>query len=136
MVLAAGAACSERLAHSSARGPLLSWDHGPKVTTGQGFSMTAIAGKSDGSVICWCCGSSNPAESVVHLGDHPEVGVCLACAHFLHQRARQREDELHPSAGTRLRNALRAGRSEVIKRGWPDKPLLGGVLRWLGRRLP
>jgi hypothetical protein len=85
---------------------------------------------------CWCCGQNQPPESVVHLGNHPEVGVCLDCAHFLHQRARAREDELRPSPAARARDGLRALRSLVIARRWHEKPLIGPVLRRLGTRLP
>ena len=48
-------------------------------------AQRAYGGESDGQVTCWCCGSSQSELSVVRLGDHPEVAVCLRCAHFLHQ---------------------------------------------------
>jgi hypothetical protein len=88
------------------------------------------------SVVCWCCGDSRPTDSVVQLGSHPEVVVCLACAHFLHQQAMAREDALRPSAASRLRDGLRTARRVVMQRRWHQKPVIGGVLRWLGRRLP
>ena len=90
----------------------------------------------DGMVRCWCCGQHRPVEQVVHLGSHPEVAVCLGCAHFLHQQARAREDELRPSLTGRGRDVLRAGRALVMRRGWHRAPGVGRVLRWLGRRLP
>jgi hypothetical protein len=62
--------------------------------------------------------------------------VCLACAHFLHQRAGEREDALHPSFAGRLRDSARSARRLVMRRGWHQHPLLGRPLRWLGRRLP
>jgi hypothetical protein len=77
-----------------------------------------------------------PPEEIVHLADRPEVGVCLGCAHFLHQRARAREDELRPSPGARARDGLRAVRGLVVTRRWHEKPVIGPVLRWLGPRLP
>lgn len=49
-----------------------------------------------GGAECWCCGHDYSAERLVHLGSHPEVGVCLRCAHFLHRQAGQREDALRP----------------------------------------
>lgn len=87
-------------------------------------------------LVCWCCGQQQRPTEVVHLGDHPEVGVCLGCAHFLHQRARAREDDLRPSPAARARDGLRAVRGLVIAHRWHEKPLIGPVLRWLGSRLP
>jgi hypothetical protein len=87
-------------------------------------------------VACWCCGRSRPESGVVRLGGHPEVAVCLSCAHFLHRQARGREDALRPSPAGRVRDGMRAGRRLVIQRGWQHKPLIGPVLRWLGGRLP
>jgi hypothetical protein len=95
-----------------------------------------VGGDFDGGAQCWCCGRRRPADAVVHLGDHPEVVVCLECAHFLHQRARAREDALAPSPATRIRDGLRAARRLVLRRGWHEKPVIGPVLRWLGARLP
>jgi hypothetical protein len=73
---------------------------------------------------------------LIRLGQHPEVGVCLRCGHFLHQQARGREDALRPSPGSRMRDGLRAGRRIVMDQGWHQKPVIGRPLRWLGRRLP
>jgi hypothetical protein len=95
--------------------------------TGQGFT---------GPVECWCCGRRRDETDVVRLGSHPEVAVCLRCAHVLHQRARGREDAARPSPAGRVRDGLRAGRGLVIRRGWQDRPVIGPVLRWLGPRLP
>ena len=96
--------------------------------------MAIETGPADGQGECWCCGQQKP--DVVRLGNHPEVAVCLDCAHFLHQRARAREDELRPSPGARIRDALRAARGVVIRRGWHERPVIGPILRRLGRRLP
>jgi hypothetical protein len=93
-------------------------------------------GESNGLVRCWCCGQRRPAESVVHLGEHPEVAVCLNCAHFLHQRARSIEDAQRRSAAARARDGVRAVRQLVIARHWHEKPVIGPLLRWLGARLP
>ena len=92
--------------------------------------------EADNQPTCWCCGRHRPSEGLVHLGNHPEVGVCLDCAHFLHQRARAREDELRPTPAGRARDGLRTVREWVIARRWHEKPLIGPVLRWLGSRLP
>ncbi|NYJ07061.1 hypothetical protein [Petropleomorpha daqingensis] len=87
-------------------------------------------------VACWCCGRSRPESGVVRLGSHPEVAVCLSCAHYLHQQARGREDALRPSPGARVRDVGRAIRRQVIQHGWQHKPVIGPVLRWLGSRMP
>jgi hypothetical protein len=89
-----------------------------------------------GEVACWCCGQPRPESAVVRLGSHPEVAVCLDCAHVLHQRARGLEDAAHPSPAGRLRDGLRAGRRLVMRRGWHQAPVIGPLLRRLGRRLP
>lgn len=99
-------------------------------------AATAAGGGSGGQVACWCCGAPRPEEDVVRLGDHPEVAVCQGCAHFLHQRARAREDELRPSAAGTARDVLRAARELVIRRGWHNRPVIGPLLRRLGTRLP
>jgi hypothetical protein len=73
---------------------------------------------------------------MVHLEKHPEVAVCLRCAHFLHQQAWQLEDAGKPSVTARLRDRLRSARRAVMARGWHAHPVLGRPLRWLGRHLP
>jgi len=99
-------------------------------------AQRAYGGESDGQVSCWCCGSSESEASVVRLGNHPEVAVCLRCAHFLHQQARGREDAGRTSPATRFRDALRAARRFVIEHGWHQKPLIGPLLRRIGRHTP
>ena len=91
---------------------------------------------TDGTADCWCCGRPRPESDVVRLGGHPEVAVCLRCAHYLHQQARSREDARRPSAAARVRDALRAGRRLVMRRGWHQAPVIGRLLRRLGQRLP
>ena len=100
--------------------------------------MTAEASpmESGGEVTCWCCGAERSPSGVVHLGNHPEVAVCLRCAHFLHKQARGREDALRSSPAARLRDALRALRLQVIRRRWHQQPGIGRLLRWLGRHTP
>jgi hypothetical protein len=96
----------------------------------------AGAGPPPADIECWCCGQRAPELEVVHLGNHSEVAVCLPCTHFLHQQARGREDAARPSPGSRIRDALRAGRRLVMRHGWQHTPVIGPVLRWLGPRLP
>jgi hypothetical protein len=98
--------------------------------------VAAEKNATPGLATCWCCGHQRADTEVVHLGNHPEVVVCLPCAHFLHQQARSREDAARPSLGARGRDALRAGRREVMRRDWHRKPIIGPALRWLGPRLP
>ena len=97
---------------------------------------SASAADSGDGVACWCCGALRGEADVVRLGDHPEVAVCLGCAHFLHQRARAREDESRPSPAAKARDLLRAARQPVIRHGWHERPVIGPLLRRLGTRLP
>jgi len=101
-------------------------------------STPAAAGSAgaDGGSACWCCGHEYSSEQLVHLGSHPEVGVCLRCAHFLHQQAGQRKDALRPSIAGRLRDGMRWCRRVVMDHGWHQRPVIGRPLRWLGRRVP
>jgi hypothetical protein len=85
---------------------------------------------------CWCCGNTYPSDALLHLGTHPEVAVCLGCAHYLHKRAGAREDEQRRSPAARVRDVLRYGRDLVIHRGWHRAPIIGPILRRLGRQLP
>jgi hypothetical protein len=39
---------------------------------------------------CWCCGRARSSDTLVHLGNHPEVNICISCVHFLQRRARDR----------------------------------------------
>lgn len=100
--------------------------------------MTGTAVNSGESDLaeCWCCGTRQPKTAVVHLGNHAEVVVCLRCAHFLHQQARQREDALRPSPAGRARDELRKVRRMVMRQGWHQLPFIGRPLRWLGKHVP
>jgi hypothetical protein len=103
----------------------------------QGVAAAAAADASDGGQAeCWCCGQQYASERLVRLGSHPEVAVCLGCAHFLHRQARAREDALRPSISGRARDALRSVRRMAMDQGWHQRPLIGPPLRWLGRHLP
>jgi hypothetical protein len=108
----------------------------PAASAAQPAPAAVAEAVDDGMVRCWCCGQQRPAGQMVYLGSHPEVAVCLACAHFLHRRARAREDQLHPTLAGRGRDVLRAGREQVIRRGWQHAPGVGRLLRWAGSRLP
>ena len=100
--------------------------------------MTAEVSPSEsgGEIPCWCCGARRLPAGVVPLGNHPEVAVCLGCAHFLHKQARAREDASRTSPAARLRDGLRAVRWLVIRRGWHQTPGIGRLVRRLGRHTP
>jgi hypothetical protein len=96
----------------------------------------APVGEFDGAAMCWCCGKGLILGQVVSLGNHPEVELCLPCAHYLHRQANAREDALRPSPASRIRDRVRAARKTVIQRQWHQKPIIGRTLRWLGRHTP
>lgn len=98
--------------------------------------MTQVPAEIDGSAVCWCCGDQHAESSVVRLGDHPEVTLCLRCAHFVHRRAQAIEDAGVRTMATRARDVVRTSESFVIQHGLQCKPVIGPLLRWLGTRLP
>ena len=61
--------------------------------------VTAVDVPDDGDGQCWCCGTVERPDRMVHLGNHPEVHLCLRCAHFVHQQAGQIEDEVRGGPG-------------------------------------
>ena len=73
---------------------------------------------------------------MVHLGNHPEVALCLRCARWAAKQGKQIEDRTRTGPLVRVRDRLRLARQKVIQRGWHRNRWLGGALRWLGRRLP
>lgn len=86
--------------------------------------------------VCWCCGCSGTDKRMVHLGEHPEVAVCIRCAHSLSKWAWELDDRSKSGPGVMARDAFRAARTAVVQRGWQDSPLLGGPIRWIGKWLP
>jgi|SRR4051812_48276501 hypothetical protein len=95
-----------------------------------------VTGGPSGEVACWCSGQLLSEPDVLRLGEHPEAAVCLGCAHFLHQRARAREDEARPSPAARARDVLQAARGLVVRHGWQSRPVIGPLLRRLDTWLP
>lgn len=91
---------------------------------------------TDAAPKCWCCGKDHPEERLVRLGAHPEVGVCLDCARWLHRRARRREDENRTGLAPRIRAGIDTVRASVICRGWHRRGVLGALLRRIDRHLP
>jgi hypothetical protein len=43
---------------------------------------------------CWCCGT-RPVAGLLHLSEHPEVGVCFRCVTYLHKRKRELKRQAH-----------------------------------------
>jgi hypothetical protein len=82
---------------------------------------------------CWCCGRITSPAALVHLGKHPEVGVCVSCVRFLGRRAR---DYQASQMRIRLRGAAESIRGQVMSRGWHERRLIGPVLRWINRHAP
>lgn len=97
---------------------------------------TAVDLHDDGNVQCWCCDTRDARERMVQLGNHPEVHLCLRCAHFVHQQAWEIEDEGTRGLGPLARDHFRNLRAEVLRRGWHHNRFIGGRLRWLGKYLP
>lgn len=94
---------------------------------------TQAANGQAGQSACWCCGQTKPAEALVHLGHHPEVGICVNCVHFLRRRARDYQATV---ARQRLRSAAESVRGQVIQRGLHERPVIGPALKWLNQHLP
>jgi hypothetical protein len=94
-------------------------------------AQTAIGQTGESS--CWCCGRVSSEDALVHLGNHPEVGICVNCVHFLRRRARDRQAT---AMRQRLRGAAESIRGEVMARGWHQRPVIGPALRWLNRHVP
>ena len=90
----------------------------------------------DGRVQCWCCDTVDDPNRMVHLGNHPEVQLCLRCAHFVHQQAWEIDDEGKRGPAALARDRFRNLRVEVMCRGRHQNKLIGGKLRWLSKYLP
>lgn len=85
---------------------------------------------------CWCCGSVGNGDRMVHLGNHPEVALCLRCARFVAKSGREIEDRDKDGGAARARDQFRTVRKAVVRRGWHNAPVIGAALRWIGRRTP
>jgi hypothetical protein len=91
-------------------------------------TATHLAGQSR----CWCCGQPRSEDALVHLGDHPEAGICISCVHFLRRRARDHQATVMRQT---LRGAAESVRGQAMARGWHQRRW-SGLLQWLNRRLP
>jgi hypothetical protein len=74
---------------------------------------------------CWCRNQIRSEVTLVHLGHHPEVGICAGCVQFLRRRAR---DQQATVMRQRLRGAAESVRGEVMARGWHQRPVIGPAL--------
>ena len=97
---------------------------------------TAIDLHDEGDVQCWCCDTIDSPDRMVQLGNHPEVHLCLQCAHYVHQQAWLIEDERRKGLGAVVRDRFRNLRAAVMRRGWHKNRFIGGRLRWLGKYFP
>ena len=85
---------------------------------------------------CWCCGSIDDPDTMVHLGQHPEVVMCRPCARWAAKQANEIEDRGRTGVLVNMRDRLRRVRGGVVRRGWHQSPVIGRPLRWLGKHLP
>lgn len=99
-------------------------------------TRTAVEDEQQGGSKCWCCGMIDDPAKLVHLGNHPEVAVCIRCAHSVSKWAWEIEDQAQTGGAVRARDGLRRLRKEVVQRGWHQSRLVGRPLRWLGKFTP
>jgi hypothetical protein len=85
---------------------------------------------------CWCCGTDELPDRLVHLGNRPEVVVCTRCAHSLSKWASELEDRSRTGLAVRTRDSVRRVRKSVVAHGWHHNKFVGRGLRWLGRFTP
>lgn len=85
---------------------------------------------------CWCCGAIEDSAKVVHLGNHPEVALCMRCARWASKQANEIEDSSRTGLAVMLRNRARVARGVVIHKGWHRIPIIGAALRQLGPHTP
>jgi hypothetical protein len=85
---------------------------------------------------CWCCGTIQDPERMVHLGNHPEVHICTRCAYSIKTWAWEIEDQAKTGIAVRARDGFRQIRKNVMRRQLHQNKWIGRPLRWLGRRMP
>jgi hypothetical protein len=85
---------------------------------------------------CWCCGMTQPTDKMVHLGNHPEVAICVKYASSVKNWAGEIEDQARTALLVRQRDSLRHARQHALRKDWHQHPALGRPVRWLGRQLP
>lgn len=97
---------------------------------------TAEGVKGPGRPQCWCCGRIEDPATMVGLGNHPEVLVCVRCAHSLSKWAWELEDQTRTGPSVRVRQGFRRLRKTVVRHGWHHNRFIGRGLRWMGRFTP
>jgi hypothetical protein len=99
-------------------------------------SVSAVEDAEQEPSACWCCAAIDAPERMVHLGNHPEVALCLGCVRWAAKEAWEIEDQGRNGLAARTRGRFRAIRRGVVDRGWHQHRVLGGMLRWIGKRFP
>ena len=97
---------------------------------------TAVEDSRSDSSRCWCCGVVDDPFRMIHLGNHPEVILCVRCGRWAGKQAWEIEDRDRAGVSTVVRDRFRAARRRVVQRGWHHNRVFGPVLRWVGRFLP
>jgi hypothetical protein len=98
--------------------------------------LTVVEDGEPTPATCWCCGSLNDPERMVHLGNHPEVALCLGCARWTAKEASEIEARDRAGPLVLARDRFRSIRRRVVDRGLHRHPVIGRPLRWIGRHLP
>lgn len=99
-------------------------------------ALTAVEDEYAARSECWCCGVIEDPEKLLHLGNHPEVTLCLRCARWASKQADGIEDRSRTGVPVMIRDRARFARRVVIERGWHRLPIVGVALRRLGRHTP
>jgi hypothetical protein len=99
-------------------------------------ARTAVEDPDSARSECWCCGSIDDPTRMIHLGNHPEVMLCVRCGHWAAKQAWEIDDRGKTGPFVLARDRFRALRRSVIEHGWQDNRALGRPLRWIGKRLP
>lgn len=98
--------------------------------------QTAVGESLHRASECWCCGAGGDPATMVHLGNHPEVTVCVRCAHSISKWAGEIEDRSRSGLAVRARDRFRQVRKAVVRHGWHNSRFLGRSLRWIGKHTP
>lgn len=103
---------------------------------GRMSTQAAVDEQERGRIECWCCGAIDDSAQMIHLGNHPEVALCVRCGYWASHQAREIEDRSRTGPLAAVRSRLRSLRGTVIRHGWHRHPILGPPLRWLGKHMP
>jgi hypothetical protein len=109
----------------------IGWDEDRVVT-----ATAEAAEATDEQSMCWCCGVPYAEEELVHLGSHPEVGLCANCALWVHRRAAEAAAARRSGPAAWYRLGFRRATDWVMEHDLQHRPGIGRLLRWLNRLLP